>query len=114
MHAEGIVFVDADDTLWENFRYFQKVLDEFAALMASQRVPRDVALARLHEVEDRTIPVHGYGAGPFMRSVVETFHLLAPDASHQTRNDVAHFAKHAEAAIRAHPIDLLPGVKDGI
>jgi putative hydrolase of the HAD superfamily len=114
MQADGIVFVDADDTLWENFRYFQKVLDEFAALMASQGVARDAALAKLHEVEDRHILRYGYGAGPFLRSVVETFHLLAPGASHATRDHVAHFAKHAEAAIRSHPIDLLAGVEDGI
>jgi putative hydrolase of the HAD superfamily len=114
MRDDGIVFVDADDTLWENFRYFQDVLDEFAALMAAQHVAPERAVATLHEVEDRNIPLHGYGAAPFLRSVVETYHLLAPHASHAARNEVAHFAKRAEETIRSHPIELLRGVADGV
>ena len=114
MKNDGIVFVDADDTLWENFRWFQDVLDEFAQIMAAQGVAAEVATATLHAVEDRNIPILGYGAAPFLRSVVETFHLLAPLAIHAERNEIAHFAKRAEATIRSHPIELLPGVREAL
>jgi putative hydrolase of the HAD superfamily len=114
VNHDGIVFVDADDTLWENYRWFQAVLDDWVRVLAGHGVDGDRALATLHATEDRNIPVTGYGAAPFLRSAVEAFHLLVPHADHATRIDVAHFAKAAEASIREHPIELLPGVRDGI
>lgn len=114
MIHDGIVFVDADDTLWENYRWFQAVLDEWVRVLAPHGVDPERAMATLHAVEDRNIPVTGYGAAPFVRSVVEAFHELVPIAGHEFRNDVAHFAKLAEASIRAHPIKLLPGVREAI
>lgn len=110
----GIVFVDADDTLWENYRWFEAVLAEWTDVLARHGVDRALATRTLHETEDRNIPVTGYGAAPFVRSVVEAFHLLVPHADHATRDDVAHFAKRAEATIRSHPIELLAGVADAI
>jgi putative hydrolase of the HAD superfamily len=110
----GIVFVDADDTLWENYRWFQEVLDEWVAVIAGHGVPADQALATLHATEDRNIPLTGYGAAPFVRSVVEAFHELVPRADHEFRTSVAHFARRAEATIREHPIELLAGVADAL
>jgi putative hydrolase of the HAD superfamily len=114
VNHDGIVFVDADDTLWENYRWFEAVLAEWTDVLARHGVDPALALRTLHETEDRNIPVTGYGAAPFVRSVVEAFHLLVPHADHATRNDVAHFAKRAESTIRAHPIELLPGVADAV
>jgi len=114
VQTDSIVFVDADDTLWENYRWFAAVIAEWTGVLAGHGVDPARAEATLHAVEDRNIPLTGYGAAPFVRSVVETFHELVPHADHATRDDVAHFAKRAEATIRAHPIVLLPGVADGI
>jgi putative hydrolase of the HAD superfamily len=111
---DGIVFVDADDTLWENYRWFQAVLDDWVAVVSSHGVAPERATATLHAVEDRNIPVTGYGAAPFVRSVVEAFHILVPHAGHATRTDVAHFARRAEESIRGHAIELLPGVREAI
>jgi putative hydrolase of the HAD superfamily len=112
--TRGIVFVDADDTLWENYRWFQQVLDEWVAMVAPLGVDAATALATLHATEDRNIPHTGYGAAPFVRSVVEAFHALAPHADHAARDAMAHFARRAEASIRHHPIELLPGVAEAL
>jgi putative hydrolase of the HAD superfamily len=114
MPRDMVVFVDADDTLWENYRWFRLVLDEWAAVVARHGVDPAEALATLHATEDRNIPVTGYGAAPFVRSVVEAFHLLVPRADTATRDDVAAFARRAEETIRSHPIELLPGVRDAL
>jgi putative hydrolase of the HAD superfamily len=114
VNTNGIVFVDADDTLWENYRWFTAIVEEWHVVLAPHGVDPERANELLHAVEDRNIPITGYGAAPFVRSVVEAFHELVPHADHATRNDVAHFAKRAEATIRGHPIDLLPGVRDGL
>jgi putative hydrolase of the HAD superfamily len=112
--SRDIVFVDADDTLWENYRWFQAVIDEWQRVLGAHGVDPNMAETTLHAVEDRNIPVLGYGAGPFCRSVVEAFHLLVPHADHATRDDVAHFARRAEATIKSHPIELLPGVAKAV
>jgi putative hydrolase of the HAD superfamily len=114
VQSDSIVFVDADDTLWENYRWFAAVIAEWTGVIARHGVSAARAEATLHAVEDRNIPVTGYGAAPFVRSVVEAFHELVPHADHATRDDVAHFAKRAESTIRAHPITLLPGVADAL
>src|SRR5207244_2628444 len=68
---DDIVFVDADDTLWENYRFFVDVIDEWKRVIAGHGVDPARAEATLHAVEDRNIPTTGYGAAPFVRSVVE-------------------------------------------
>jgi putative hydrolase of the HAD superfamily len=112
--SREIVFVDADDTLWENYRWFQAVIEEWQAVLSRHGVDPKQAEAALHAVEDKNIPLLGYGAGPFCRSVVEAFHRLVPHADHATRDDVAHFAKRAEATIKFHAFELLPGVAEAI
>jgi len=114
VQTDGIVFVDADDTLWENYRFFATVIDEWMRVLAGHGVDPARAEATLHAVEDRNIPRTGYGAAPFVRSVVEAFHELVPHADAATRLDVARFAERAETTIRAHPIELLPGVADAV
>lgn len=114
MARDRVVFVDADDTLWENYRWFRAVIDEWKQVLARHGVAPAAAEAALHAVEDRNIPRTGYGAAPFVRSAVEAFHLLVPHADRATREDVAGFARRAEATIRSHAIELLPGVAGGV
>jgi putative hydrolase of the HAD superfamily len=109
-----LVFVDADDTLWENNRYFTAVLDEWAQLMARLGTDPVRALAVLEAEEDRSIPVHGYGAVPFAASLHRAFGDLVPRAPAAVRSTLRAFAERAEASIRDHPIDLLPGVAEGL
>lgn len=108
------MFVDADDTLWENNRWFRLVLDDWSALVAAHGVEPAAAEAALHATEERNIPVTGYGAAPFVRSAVETFHALLPMADLAARRAMAEFARRAERTIRDHPIELLPGVAEGV
>jgi len=117
MHASplpGVVFVDADDTLWENARFFEEAIDTFLVVAQSLGAPIERARAVLEECEDHNIPVTGYGAAPFVRSVEEAFRLLLPglDGPHARR--VSEFTDFAERHIREHSIDLLPGVRDGL
>jgi putative hydrolase of the HAD superfamily len=110
----GTVFVDLDDTLWENNRFFVRVLDAWGDLLAGLGVDRDRALEVLERCEDRNIPLTGYGARPFLGSVLEACGLLLPSAPTEVQNRFHQFARDAERAIRDHPIELLPGVAQGL
>ena len=80
-----VVFVDADDTLWENNRWFTRVIDNWVVFVAGLGAEGDAALLTLHEEEDLNIPLHGYGARPFCHSLRTAFARLVPDPDEPVR-----------------------------
>jgi len=68
MDLKGIfkyVFFDADDTLWENERYFRAAEDKFAALLSDYTSPEGVQQMLWQKQEDN-IPLFGYGSKTYM------------------------------------------------
>ena len=59
------VFFDADDTLWENERYFRAAEDKFAALLSDYTSPEGVRQMLWQKQEDN-IPLFGYGSKTYM------------------------------------------------
>lgn len=110
----GVVFVDADDTLWENNRWFSRVIEDWVDFVAARGADRETALLALHEEEDRHIPLHGYGARPFVHSLRTAFARVVPAPSDADRAAFEDLARASERTIREHPIDLLPGVREGL
>ncbi len=108
------MYIDADDTLWENARHFQRVLAEWAELMERLGVGAARAIHVLEECEDRNIPRTGYGAAPFCASVREASALLLDANDATARGETERFAERALLQIRDHAIELLPGVRDGL
>jgi putative hydrolase of the HAD superfamily len=63
------LFVDADDTLWENNIYFEGVVAHYLELTARHGCPPDRARARLIEVERERVGRFGYGIANFQASL---------------------------------------------
>lgn len=59
------IFFDADDTLWENERYFRAAEDKFAALLSEYTSPEGVQQMLWQKQEDN-IPLFGYGSKTYM------------------------------------------------
>ncbi|MCG3135445.1 MAG: hypothetical protein HMLKMBBP_03101 [Planctomycetes bacterium] len=116
MHApeRPLVLVDADDTLWENNRAFTEAIELWRAWMEVRGIPRDDAVRALEAAEDRNIPRTGYGAAPFAASVADAYAALRPVASDAERAEHADLVLRIEMHVRTHPIELLPGVEDGL
>ncbi len=110
----GIVFVDADDTLWENNVWFTRAIERWAAHLARLGVDPDVAVAELHAEEDRNIPRHGYGSAPFAHSLRGAFARLVAAPTTTIAAEFTGLVTELERAIRDHPIELLPGVVEGL
>lgn len=70
------LFIDADDTLWENNIHFNAVMREFERLLERHGIDRRVAHDTLLEVERRRTKTHGYGIACFRQSLGEACHLL--------------------------------------
>ena len=59
------VFFDADDTLWENERYFRNAEDQFTELLADYTTPEGVQQMLWQKQEDN-IPLFGYGSKTYL------------------------------------------------
>ena len=63
------LFVDADDTLWENNIYYEAVVADYLALAQRHGCPAERARARLIEVERERVGRFGYGIANFQASL---------------------------------------------
>jgi putative hydrolase of the HAD superfamily len=63
------LFVDADDTLWENNIYFEAVVADYLALTTRHGCAPEQARARLIEVERERVGRFGYGISNFQASL---------------------------------------------
>ena len=59
------IFFDADDTLWENERYFRAAEEKFAALLSEYTSPEGLQQTLWQKQEDN-IPLYGYGSKTYM------------------------------------------------
>lgn len=101
---------DADDTLWHNERYFQISQDRFRDLLAPYSDP-DHLNERLLAAERRNLGHYGYGVKGFMLSMIET--AIEVTEQKVPANVIAELLAVGQDML-AHPIELLPGVKDVI
>src|SRR4051812_17583622 len=63
------LFVDADDTLWENNVYFEAIVADYVALAGHHGCPPDEARARFLDVERDRVRRFGYGISNFQSSL---------------------------------------------
>ena len=99
------LLIDADDTLWENNIYFEQAIHGFITFLDHSRLTPEEVRAVLDEVER----LMGYGSANFTRSLVETYRRLAEkDFQDEDMQQVRRFGEQ----IRAHPLQLLDGVKE--
>ncbi len=99
------LFIDADDTLWENNIYFEQAIHAFITFLDHSRLSREEVRAVLDEVER----LMGYGSVNFTKSLVETYRRLAEkDLQDEDIRQVRLFGEQ----IRSHPLQLLDGVKE--
>lgn len=101
---------DADDTLWQNERFFRITQDRFAGLLADHADSTHLA-DRLLAAEKRNIGQYGYGIKGFTLSMIETA-IEVTDG----RVPAAVISELLEAGreMLAHPIELLPHARDAV
>src|SRR3979409_2294178 len=71
------LLIDADDTLWENNVFFEKLIEDFITLVESCGFTRTYVRHILNETERKNIRQYGYGVRSFGRSLEETYIKLA-------------------------------------
>ena len=78
------LFVDADDTLWENNVYYEAIVADYIALAARHGGTPEQARDRLIEVERERVKRFGYGISNFQASLEQACRSFGGDASVDT------------------------------
>jgi putative hydrolase of the HAD superfamily len=99
------LLIDADDTLWENNIYFERVVAAFIAQLGARRIPESRAQETLWHTEQRNIKIAGYGSRAFCLSLHEVARELGA-------NDLEGWIREQETALFNHPIEFMPGVRE--
>ena len=97
------LLIDADDTLWENNIYFERVSTEFFEKLSQAGVERAQAEKLLWDTERRNVKTTGYGSKAFCQSL----HHVARELNH---TDLEPWIVERETWICEHPIEFMPGV----
>ena len=105
MSTTRTLLIDADDTLWENNVYFERVASAFFDHLIARGIPEPRAQAVLWQTEQRNIKITGYGSRAFCASLHETARELGV-------TDLEPWIQEREKWIFQHTIELLPGVAE--
>ena len=104
------VAFDADDTLWQNERFYRLTQDRFADLLRDYTDP-DHLMARLLEAERRNLGHYGYGIKGFVLSMIET--AIEVTDSRVPASVIQELLTAGQDMLR-HPIELLPHAREAV
>jgi len=99
---------DADDTLWQNERFFRMNEAQFAQLLADH-APAEVLSARLLEAEKRNLSHYGFGIKGFTLSMVET--AVEVTEGRVPASIIGEILAMGREML-SHPVETLPGVAE--
>lgn len=101
---------DADDTLWQNERFFRLTQERFAELLRDHAAP-DHLMARLLAAERRNLGHYGFGIKGFVLSMIET--AIEVTEERVPASVIAELIAAGQDMLR-HPIELLPHARDAV
>jgi putative hydrolase of the HAD superfamily len=104
-----ILWIDADDTLWENNVFFERAFEEFACYLSHSRMTHEQVRDVLDSIEHVNNRIHGYGSANFARNLEQCFERLCEREI--TPADRARIRRFGDELAR-HPIEIIDGVRE--
>lgn len=102
------IFFDADDTLWENERFFRAAEDQFAALLSEYTSPEGVQ-QMLWQKQEENIPLFGYGSKTYMIGMTDAAVELCGG---HLPDKIYYGVKKIITDLAFHEFEIIDGVKD--
>jgi putative hydrolase of the HAD superfamily len=103
------LFIDADDTLWENNIHFERAFDAFVEFLGHSTLSPQQVREVLDEIERASARIHGYGSITFGRNLRQCYEGLAERAIVDA--DLQKVMGFAERILE-QPIELIDGVAE--
>ena len=97
--------LDADDTLWENERFYMD-MEHASVDPMSGFCPEEDITAHLARTEERNMPLLGYGSKAMTLSMIETATTLCPDLPARAIQTILAIGRQ----LMESPVQMLPGV----
>lgn len=102
------IFIDADDTLWENETYYREAKREFALLLSSYASDEEI-VRNFNCQQEKNIPVFGYGAKTCMIGFLDTaMEMCGGSIPEKLYNDI----KEMIGRLSHHKVEIIPGVEE--
>ena len=101
------LLIDADDTLWENNVYFERVIEEVKTMLAPFGIAPQLFRKHLDALERKHIAIYGYGTLNFTRSLLQAFEELVPSG-----RDLRHRVETLGLDILNRPVEIIEGVPE--
>jgi putative hydrolase of the HAD superfamily len=101
---------DADDTLWQNERFFRLSEERFHALLAAHAPPGQLS-KRLMAAERRNLAHYGFGVKGFVLSMIET--AIEVTEARVPASVIAEIVAEGREML-AHPVELLPHARETV
>lgn len=102
------IFFDADDTLWENERYFRAAEAKFIELLADYTTPEGVQDMLWRKQEDN-IPLFGYGSKTYMIGMTDAALELCGGS---LKEEIYYGIKNIITELAFHELQIIEGVKE--
>ena len=102
------IFFDADDTLWENERYFRAAEAKFIDLLADYTTPEGVQDMLWRKQEDN-IPLFGYGSKTYMIGMADAALELCGGTLPE---HIYYGIKKIITDLAFHELEIIEGVKE--
>lgn len=102
------IFFDADDTLWENERYFRSAEDKFIKLLDDYTTPEGVQ-DMLWRKQEENIPLFGYGSKTYMIGMTDAALELCGGS---LTGEIYYGIKKIITELAFHELQIIEGVKE--
>ena len=106
------LFIDADDTLWENFAYFEAGRETFLNHVQERGLDRDRMGEILSVIDRDRVHEFGFGAAGFREAMRRTLMAGLADRGEQPGRADEAVLDRIQEEIRYHPIVPYPDVAD--
>jgi len=104
-----VLLIDADDTLWETNRRFQRTFKAFFEIVSRLGLTAEQVRRRVEEAEHDRIRRHGYGESKYIETLVETYQALA--GSRAQASDIEAIRGLAQRLF-GNPLRIFDGVRE--
>ncbi len=105
----SLLLLDADDTLWENNVYFERVIEEFIRFVNHAHYSPGEVRAVLDDIERANRGRHGYGSEAFGRNLQQAYRHLA---AHAVREEQLNYLSQLAASIAEQDLEIIDGVPE--
>ncbi len=110
MKIPDLLVLDADDTLWESARFFERAEEDFLSIAESLGHDPAGVRSEIHARDVERLSVTGYGAIPYLDTLHSILEALCDHATPGIERSFEDLSRN----LLNHPVLLRPGVREAL